>query len=366
MQPTTEYPKLRLLLFNMVTDLDHPRQAFTHGWIHALAERVEWVHVITMWKGRVSLPGNVTVFSVGRERGYSEPRRAARFYRHLAWVLREQQPDVAFSHMIPVFTVMAAPLLCALGIPIVTWYLHPSLTLKLKLAHHLSQRVVSATYQSYPYKKDKLVPIGHGIDTCLFSPADVSPDDPPMILCAGRISPVKDQLTLLQAVRVLKDRFRHPFHVVILGAPAGTVGEMYALRLREFVQEAELQNIVRFESSVGQEQLAGWYRRCFVHVNLTPTGSGDKVALETMSCGRPSLMASEVFKDTLGKYASQLLFKHGDVEDLATHLNWVLSMSPTERLGMGEYLRERVIEQHDLSRLMDRLVSLFVGLSRGD
>ena len=66
---------MRLLLFNLVTDLDNPTQGFNTGWIRALARRVEFIHVITMRAGHVEVPGNVRVYSVGKEKGYSEPRR---------------------------------------------------------------------------------------------------------------------------------------------------------------------------------------------------------------------------------------------------------------------------------------------------
>src|SRR5919109_155548 len=128
---------MRLLLFNLATDVDNPILGFATRWIHALAKRVECVRVITMRAGRVEVPDNVQVYSVGKERGYSEPRRALVFSRHLSRILRQDRIDICFSHMIPVFTILAAPAVKLRGIPIATWYAHPSLTWILKLAHHL-------------------------------------------------------------------------------------------------------------------------------------------------------------------------------------------------------------------------------------
>src|SRR5712692_7868003 len=102
---------MRLLLFNLVTDIDDPILGFATRWIWALAKQVERIHVISMRVGRVEVPGNVRVYSVGKENGYSEPRRAVEFYRHLLHVLREDCIDICFSHMIPIFTVMEAPVL---------------------------------------------------------------------------------------------------------------------------------------------------------------------------------------------------------------------------------------------------------------
>jgi hypothetical protein len=161
---------MRLLWFNLATDVDDPILGFTTGWIQALAARVECIHVITMRAGRVEVPRNVRVHSVGKEKGYSEPRRAVMFYRQLFRILREERIDVCFSPMMPLFIILAAPVLMRKRIPIVTWYAHPSLTRTLKLAHRLSDYIVTSLPTAYPYKHDKLRVIGQGIDTDLFVP----------------------------------------------------------------------------------------------------------------------------------------------------------------------------------------------------
>ena len=97
---------MRILLFNLATDLDDPILGFTTHWIWALAQRVERIYVITMRTGRVEMPANVQVYSVGKELGYSEPRRLVEFYRHLWRILRHDRIDLCFSHMMPLFTVL--------------------------------------------------------------------------------------------------------------------------------------------------------------------------------------------------------------------------------------------------------------------
>jgi glycosyltransferase involved in cell wall biosynthesis len=356
---------MRLLLFNLATDADDPILGFTTRWIGALAKRVEFVHVITMRAGRVEVPGNVRVYSVGKEKGYSEPRRAVEFYRHLFRVLREDRIDACFSHMIPIFTVLAAPVLKAKRIPIVTWYAHPSLTWKLKLAHHLSDRMVASVATAYPYRKDKLVVVGQGIDTDLFCPDGSSPEEPPMILCVGRLSPVKDHPTLIRAAALLRERWGKPFRVVILGGPAGPKDEPYVRSLHQLVEELNLQDIVSFHPPVPQSALPNWYRRCTVLVNMTPTGSGDKVVWEAMACGRPCLAANEGFRETMGEYAEVLLFPYDDMEALAERLLWMLRLPLNEAERIGTYLRAQVVALHSLNQLAEKLQTLFRCVKEG-
>jgi glycosyltransferase involved in cell wall biosynthesis len=244
-------------------------------------------------------------------------------------------------------------------IPIVTWYAHPSLTWVLKLAHHLSDRMVASVATAYPYRKDKLVVIGQGIDTDLFCPDGSLPEEPPMILCVGRLSPVKDHPTLIRAAALLRERLKKPFRVVILGGPAGPKDEPYVRSLHQLVEELNLQDIVSFHPPVPQSALPNWYRRCTVHVNLTPTGSGDKVAWEAMACGRPCLAANEGFRETMGEYADALLFPHGDAEALAERLLWLLCLPLNEAERIGTYLRAQVVALHSLNQLAEKLKTLF-------
>jgi len=312
-----------------------------------------------MQAGRAEVPLNVGVHSLGKELGYSEPRRVVGFYRHLGRLLREGQIDACFSHMTPIFTVLAAPVLRPRGTPVVTWYAHPSLGWTLKLAHRLSSRVVTSVAAAYPYRRDKLLVVGQGIDTDLFAPDGTSPDRPPLILCVGRVSPVKDHATLLAAVAALRSRRTEPLRVLVVGAPARAGDESLLRALRDRVQTLGLDDVVGFLGAIPMWDLPAWYRRCTVHVNLTPTGFGDKVAWEAMSCGRPTLVANEGFRESLGVHGERLLFRHGDAADLARRLDWVLSRPEEELARVGSDLRRSVVEGHSLGRLADRLVEIF-------
>jgi len=352
--------QMRLLLFNMAMDLDDPLLEFVVYWVRALAERVDSVHVVTMRAGRIEVPQNVRVYSVGKEKGYSEPRRVVEFYKILGRILREDRIDVCFSHMIPIFTVLAAPALKTKRIPIVTWYAHPSLTWTLKLAHHLSDRMVASVAAAYPYKHDKLTAIGQGIDTNVFSPGSrQTPEIPPIVLCVSRLSAVKDHPTLLKAIGLLRQSWSQPFRLVIVGGPATSRDEAYVQALHRQVKELALERIVAFEPAVSRDSLVAWYRRCAVHVNMTPTGSGDKVVLEAMACGGLCLVANEGFKYTLGTYANRLFFRYGGPEELAERLKWTLSLARDERARIGDYLRRKIVQNHCLDGLAGNLMEIF-------
>jgi glycosyltransferase involved in cell wall biosynthesis len=274
------------------------------------------------------------------------------FYRHLFRILRERPIDGCFSHMIQIFSVLAAPVLRARSIPLVTWYAHPQPGPTLRLAHWLSHRMVTSLPGAYPYRGEKVAVIGQGIDTTLFSPDDSSRAEEDLILCVGRVSRVKDHATLLRAVA----QVRRPLRVEILGATAGASDEAYAAELRCLAVELGIAERVQFEPPVPPALLPERYRRCAVHVNLTPAGFGDKVAWEAMSCARPCLVANEDFRETLGEHADALLFRHGDADDLSRKLEAFLARSADERDAVGSDLRAQVERLHSLPRLAGRIL----------
>jgi glycosyltransferase involved in cell wall biosynthesis len=347
---------MRLLWFNLATDLDDPVLGFTHDWIRAAASRVGSVRVVTMRSGRLELPENVRVESLGKEKGYGRLRRVGRFYRIVKRLVDEERFDACFSHMNPLFTVLGARMLRAKGIPIATWYAHPSLTLTLKLAHRASSAMVTSLPFAYPYRRDKLHVIGQGIDVLRFSPVESRPEEPPMILCAGRISPVKDHETLLRAAALA--RHEKKFQIVILGSPARPSDEAYRSSLERLAAELGLADAVSFHAAVSGRELPSWYRRATLHVNLTPAGYGDKVALESMACGTPTLAANADYRETLGPFADRLLFPPGNAKELSRKIGALLQLTDDERARMGRELSTRVGKLHGLEGLAERLIEV--------
>ncbi len=353
---------MHLLWFNLATDLDDPILAFTSSWIRAVAKRVDSIHVVTMRCGRVKPPKNVRIYSVGKEKGFSEPRRVLEFYRHLLHILRGDAVDVCFSHMIPIFSVLAAPVLKTRRIPILSWYAHRQKSFTLKLAHCLSDRMVSINRSSYPYPSDKTMYSGHGIDTELFAPnKNTLAIDPPLILFAGRLSPIKDPVTFIRAARLLGNQLR--FQVALIGPLLEADSEYSRILMDEFDQ---LRKTVPSEliRGVSQTQLVDWYQRAFAVVNCSPPDhSLDKTVLEAMACAKPALSSTLGYKETMGRETSSLLFHAADPEDLAAKLRRLLKLPAETVQEMGLYLREQTVKNHSLRNLAENLTALLYKLT---
>lgn len=349
---------MRLLLFNMVTDAEHPVQGFTTAWITALARHCQTIDVISMLTGRLHLPENVRVHSVGKEKGFSELRRAIEFYRHLWRILQYKPIDACFVHMIPLFAAMGAPLLKAKGIPITFWYTHKSVTPLLWVTEKLVDRVVTASAESFRVSSRKVIVTGHGIDTKYFKPAVKRREKKPFtILSVSRIAPVKRLEVLIEAFSILDKELPHHDLRLRLVGNVYEFDQTYATSLRKLVISKDLQIWVEFSGPVPYSEVASEYQQSDVFVNLSDTDSLDKAVLEAMSCGIPVITSNIAFKAVLADLSDDLLIPKNSPKILADRLMALYDKDPEERATLGQRLRELVNSQHSLERLAKHLVN---------
>lgn len=340
---------MKLLLVTQKVDRADWLLGFTHGWVKSLAARVEKLTVICLAQGETDLPSNVKVISLGKERGVSRVGRAIRFARAMAATTGEA--DGVFTHMSPPFAIAAAPFAKVRRIPLVMWHTHRAVTLQLKLAVALSDVVVTASRESVQLATPKARVLGHGIDTAQFSPSlQTVPGAPPLIVAVGRLSPIKRYELLIEAVKHLRTRGVE-FRCAIVGtAPPGA--ESYEQKLRMLAAGG-----VEFVGAVPHAQIAGWYARCAVAVNLSANTGMDKATLEAMFCGRPVLAADPTFAPLLGAEGASWQVVE-DPEVLANQLASILA-DPAGSAERAAAVRARAVAAHSLERLMDRLIQVF-------
>ena len=92
---------------------------------------------------------------------------------------------------------------------------------------------------------------------------------------------------------------------------------------------------------------------------MSSPGLFDKAALESMSCAVPTLVCNRAFAPLLGGYRDLLLTAGPeDVRGLNARLQRLLALSAAERAEIGETLRQNVIREHSLPRMMDKLCAV--------
>lgn len=351
---------MRLLLFNLATDADDPVLGFTTTWINALAARCEAVDVVTMRVGKLAVAPNVQVFSVGKERGYGEARRAFEFYRILLRLLRQHHYDACFAHMMQLFAVMGAPLLKLYRVPMTLWYAHKATGRMLQAAEKLVDHVVTSTADGFRLPSRKLHIIGQGIDTVAFAPATAiaNTSQPFTLVSIGRIAPVKRLEIIIAAVKTLHDQGLTDVRLRLIGE-ATTADRDYLQQLQQMVGDGQLETVVTFTGGMPYAAVAYEYQQADVMVNMSATGSMDKAVLEAMACGLPVMTANEAFAEMLAPWGNLLYIPPASPEVLPVRLKRLVQMSPDERADLGTQLRALVVEQHSIARLTDQLMTIF-------
>jgi glycosyltransferase involved in cell wall biosynthesis len=326
----------RLIFLTQAVDPAHPALAATIPKIRALAARIDEVVVLAQSANGAELPGNVEVRTFGAA---SRPGRLVHFERELA---RALPGDAVVAHMIPVYVLLAAPLVRPRRIPLLLWYTHWKASAQLRMAERLATAVVSVDKRSFPLDSAKVRPIGHGIDVSEFACTDRSAHDGVRALVLGRYSPAKGIETVLRAVGQVDS-----VDVELHGA---------ALNELERRHRDELAQLgVPLGDAVPRAEVPALFARADVLVNNMEAGAPDKVVYEAAAACLPVLASNPVFDDLFADYP--LFFERGSPESLAERLRWFAALSGAERQEIGRTLRERVARSHSVETWADGIVA---------
>lgn len=351
--------KMRLLIITQKVDEDDSNLGFFVGWLEKLAQKLDRVYVICLWQGKHKLPGNVKVLSLAKEKGASKIEQIFRLKFFLLKHLKEV--DGVFCHMAPIYAILAYPLARLFGKKMVLWFLHRETNWKLKMASRLVDTILTASEESCQLKnRGKIKVVGAGVDTEVFKPGASLPTEKFNVLNIGRISEIKDQATLVRAIDILvNQRHINGVQVKIVGEPIDAEEKKYAGRIMDLAGEKGLEDYIKFLGPVSYGEAPRLYQVSDALVNLCPTGGMDKVVLEAMASGILVLAANLTFQKEFGLYAGKLIFQHADPMELADKIIGLKRLSREERGKMGQYLRQRVLQEHNLDGLMLKIINEF-------
>jgi len=259
----------RPLIVTQVVDANDSNLGFFHRWIEEFAKHCEHVTVICLKEGAHQLPGNVSVYSLGKEKGTHSSFVYASRFLSLMWRLRREY-DAVFVHMNSEYVLLGGFFWRAQGKKIALWYVHKSVTWTLRIALRLVDVVFTASPESFRLTSPKVRIVGHGIDAEFFSP-DASVPRGNHFLSVGRLMQSKQHNL---AIRAAYDA-RVPLRI----AGEGPERERLAALVRELGAN------VTFLGGLTQEKLRDEYRAAAKLVHRSETGSLDKVVLEAAACG---------------------------------------------------------------------------------
>jgi glycosyltransferase involved in cell wall biosynthesis len=347
---------MRLLIVTQKVDRDDSNLGFFHDWLMEFARQCERLTVIALETRAHALPAHVRILSLGKEEGHTRLRRLARLLR----LVRSERYgyDAVLCHMSPLYVVAGGPFWKLSGKKIGLWYVHRSVTPTLRVAERLADVIITASTDSFPLPSRKTHHVGHAVNADTYR-------RPPSFQRAsrgkvhgvsiGRITPIKKLEVLVEAAALLAET-THPFTVDLIGGPVTEADADYEAGLKKRVAERRLGNIVRFRGAVPHQDIAREYWKADFSINLCPRGLMDKVVLESLAAGTPTICSNEAFRPVLGDQAASLMFREGDPADAARVLSRFLARP--DRFALADRLADRIAQDFGLHALIRRILAL--------
>jgi hypothetical protein len=131
----------KLVFATQKLDPADPVLAATVPMVRALAARVDELVVLCDSAVPQAVPANARVREFGSA---TQAQRGAKFVAALAQELRPKPVGVV-AHMVPLYAVLAAPIVRPLGIPLVLWYTHWKGHAVVRVAEKLCTAVARST-----------------------------------------------------------------------------------------------------------------------------------------------------------------------------------------------------------------------------
>jgi glycosyltransferase involved in cell wall biosynthesis len=317
-----------------VVDPDDPVLGAVVGKLRALAARVDEVAVLAGRAVDGALPDNCRVHVFGAD---SKSERGRRFVSALRSELKPK-PVAVVAHSVPLYAILAGPVVRPRGIPLLLWFTHWKPSRTLVVAERLSTAVLTVERRSFPLDSKKVVPIGHGIDIDVFGCVERESGERLRAVSLGRTSPAKGFEAIAQACQLAD---------VELGVYGpSTTDEERGERERLLSLGVQMHDPVRY--SEVRELLASRD----VLVNNMREGALDKIVYEAAATCMPVLASNTGFDDIL---PPELIFPREDPAALAARLRTLTGM---DRNALGHDLRARVAERHSAGHWADRVLEV--------
>ncbi len=370
-----------LLIITQTVDRNDSDLGFFCGWLKEFSRQLDHIYVIANKTGDYDLPDNITVLSLGKENGAGRIMRMINFWKYLFAYL--PKVSAVFAHMCPEYIIYGGWLARLYGKKLGLWYLHKSLTCKLKMAVLLANNIFTAHSDGLPIKSSKILVTGHGIDMSIFGKIqnksrtfqqsikplwkDFSntssssqqaegylekvrdkPENAELdLLTVGRVSASKNLLILVKSVILLREKLNKPVCLRVVGESYLKEDKKYLEDLKTYIKDNNAGDIVDFTGKVSHDKVADYYSRADVFLNAGKTGGVDKAVLEAMASGVPVITSNSAFKNIL---PNDCLFEEDNVEDLVAK---ILSYKNIQT----DLLKSIVRSNHSLESTINKIIT---------
>ncbi len=362
-------PNMKILILTQKIDKNDDVLGFFHRWVLEFAKYCEKVTVICLQKGEYDLPKNVKVLSLGKEKNFKVNSiinsrvnyRVKYVFNFYKYIFKERKNyDAVFVHMNPEYVVLGGIFWRLMGKKVGIWYAHGYVSLFLKTSLIFSDFIFTSSKKGCRLNSDKVKVVRQGIDVDYFKPLQKEINNKIFtITTIGRISPIKDYETLIEAAYILKKE-GFDFKIIIIGGADTFDQKKYFDKLNNLVIEKNLGDVIYFNGPVANKDILNYLHNTNLFVNMSRTGSLDKAVLEAMACGIPIITSNEAFYEEIDKFKQYLLFKEGDSFVLAKKIKSIYCLKKEELSKISHYVCKLVKQRHSLGNFISSIMEFYV------
>ena len=341
---------MKLLVITQKVNRQDPVLGFFHNWVLEFAKKFEKITLIGLENGVYELPGNVQVYSLGKDKEANKAKYIFNFYKYI-WQERANY-DAVFVHMNQEYILLGGLFWKILGKGVYMWRNHHAGSLLTDLAASFCKHVFCTSKYSFTakYSKTILMPVGVALDK--FNIKDDVPRVKNSILFLGRISKTKNVHIFIEALQTLNlDQI--DFVASIYGDALPQDQDYYDDLVRK-VNGYGLQESIRFYRGIPNENTPQVYNAHEIYVNLSSSGMYDKTIFESTACGCLTLASNENLK---GNIDSRLIIEDRTAQEVANKLRAILSLKDEEK---KELILQNIefVKGHSLEALATKLASI--------
>lgn len=337
---------MKLLIITQVIDKNDPVLGFFHRWVSEFSKKVDSISVICLKQGVSSLPSNVRVYSLGKEKKESRFLYIKNFFAYIISLRGEY--DAVLVHMNQEYVLLGGIVWKLFGKRVYMWRNHHSGNMLTDIAAAFCTKVFCTSKFSFTakYKKTEFMPVG--IDTHFFRKQEDVVRIPTSILFLGRIAPVKKPHILLEVLKVISDK-GISFQASFYGDPLPKDKE-YFEDLKKKSKDWGLSNKVSFYAGVPNDSTPKIYSAHEIFVNLSSSGMYDKTIFEAAACESMILASNE----NLRTLVDDSFICTAETSDVANKLESLLARK--DKNVAGKKLREITEMRHSLEKLSQSLI----------
>ena len=346
--------KEKILIFNISTDSNNTSLGFAVNWINQLSEYYIEIDVVTLNKGATHmLNDNINVYShdsINKVTKFIEIRKTIKN------LLKNNEYRFCLSHMTTSLTLVSSSIFRFQNLQSILWYTHKGPTTFIKkivlyLGALFSDRIITASENSFPLRFKKVTSIGHAINYEDFYRSRINTESKDFLILS-RISRSKNIDESIQGF--LNSVYGESQSITIVGGPLTKQDVEYENYLKN---KYSVYSNIRFAGSIPHPNLSKYIDKTRFHINNTPKGFYDKSVLETLSGGIINFyMNSEYDKNIHPEYINILKFD-GTKDDLTKSINLISKLEKDLLLEIIQFSQEKVKDE-SLKTLHDRILKV--------